>query len=926
MKFLKQSHTHIILLFFAVFMTQFSFAQTKNGSIKGTVKDTTASMNLESASINLLDQQDSSLISFTRSKADGTFLISKLKSGKYILTITYTGYKRLDKNVEITDAQPEVDLGAIQMQFQSTLDDVVVTAAPIVIKGDTVEYDANSFKVNKPNAVVEDLFKRLPGLEVEKDGTIKANGQEVKRIMVDGKQFFANDPKLASKNLQADMVKKVQVFEKKSDKAEFTGIDDGESEPTINLTLKEDKRNGIFGRVSAGAGANLSTNDNDFRYQGNTNINSFKKGEQISLIGQANNVNQQNFSLTDALNGGASFGTSSQGITGTQAIGLNYNNFKKSNLEFTGSYFFNGTQFDNNTEKHRQNFIADSSQYYNEFSNSSRDNNNHRLNFAVDWKIDSMNSIKITPSFTYQTTNSVTDRIYETLGDKLGLLTDGSASTTNKNNGYTFSGTALYRRKFQRKGRTFSAQLVMGNNRSDADGTQLSVINNYLTGGSNTNINQVNSALNKSLTYNITGTFTEPVSKKSLLEMSAYRNNNSNTSDRKTYDYNPLTNQFDLINDNLTNYLDNSYSNTGAGLNLKTYLTGWNYTIGAKAQYSELSSLLAGKSDPIKYTFFNILPSAQLQISKNRYRTLRVNYNGTTSQPSVRQLQPIEDISDPLNIIQGNPDLKQSFSNNLRVMYNSFDPFTMKSFFATLSARQTFNDIVSNDMISASGARKTTYLNVNGTYNLNGSMNYGFPVKIGAEKAKINLRTGANYIKNINMQNSLENKIKNLSINQNVSATYNLKEIMDFSAGGGINWSNAKYSLQPQQNTNYYTYTGTFDYNLYIPNVINFGTDVDYIANTGRAAGYNTKFTLWNMYVSKNFLKSKKAEVKFSVNDILNQNKGITRNSNANYIEDINYLVLKRYFLVTLTYNLSKFGMGGGSGPRIMGAPMIIRQ
>ena len=926
-------------------MQHIALAQAKIGTVKGTVVDTAGKRPLASASINILDARDSSLITFARTKESGSFEITRLDAGNYLLLVSYTGFGKLQMPFAITAAKPLQDFGNLVVTSTATLADVVVTAAPIVVRGDTIEYNAASFKVNKPNAVVEDLLKKLPGVEVSADGTIKTNGQEVKRILVDGKQFFGNDPKLASKNLQVDMVNKVQVFDKKSDKSDFTGFDDGNSEPTINLTLKNDKRNGVFGKLAGGVGT-------DDRYKANANVNRFKKGEQLSFIGQANNINEQGFSLMDALSfsggmGGATgggrgggamvlssgsglnvqgFGGSSQGITSTQAIGTNYNNFKNNKLDFTSSYFFNGTQLENDYLTRRETFVGDTTQLYTEPGRTTRDNYNHRLNMGIDWKIDSANSIKITPAFTWQSTNNGSKKTYTTLGPKGIPLLTGFANTGSHNEGYNFSTTALYRHKFARKGRTFSTELRVGNNLSEGNGNQYTVNNSNTPNGVRTDsIRQINDTRSVAGSYSANVSYTEPLDRRSLLELSAFYNHRNNTSDRNTYDYNNLTQAYDRFNTQLSNDFENSYNYTGGGVNFKQNRKGWNYTVGANLQQAELSSLLQGTKTPISQKFFNVLPTAQLQISKNSYRNFRLFYNGSTAQPTVQQLQPVADISDPLNITIGNPNLKQTFTNNYRLTYSSFDPYTQKNFFAFASARQSFNAIVNNDSIGRNGGRTTRYTNADGVFNLNGNLNFGFPIKIGNTTPKINLNTSGSYNRNVNYLNNAENLINTYTLSQRVSINYNFKELFDVSLGGSVNWNKAKYSLQAAQNTNFYTYTGTLETNWYLPKNFTLGTTVDYTANTGRANGFNPNFTLWNASFGKSFLKNKRGELKLTVFDILNQNTGINRSTNSNYVEDTRYTVLKRYAMLTFTYSLSKFGnIGGGAGaPRIMmmGAP-----
>ena len=880
----------------------FAVSAFSQGSVKGTVSDTAAKKVLANATISVVLAKDSSLVSFARSNSQGTFSVGRLENDNYLLMVSYTGFGTYTKAFTISAANKDVEAGIIPMTSNADLGAVIVTANPVSIKGDTVEYNAGSFKT-KPNANVEELLKKLPGVTVDKDGKITANGQEIKKIMVDGKQFFADDPKLASKNLQADMVNKVQVYEKKSDKSEFTGFDDGNGEPTINLTLKADKRVGLFGKVSAAGG----TKD---RYDGSANLNSFKKGEQVSFIGQLNNINKQGFGLMDFLNGGGAFGGSSQGITTTRAAGLNYNNFKNKKVDFTSSYFFNGTSLKNDYNTYTQTSISDSIQYKTQPGTTRRDNNNHRINMGIDWKIDSSNSIKISPAITFQNTETDSHYDFNTIGPKGSLLSSGMNTTANKSSGYNFSTTALLKHKFVKKGRTIAAELKVGKNVSDGEGSQYSINNNFTTFGRRDTTNQQNTNESESNTYSVNVSYTEPMSKRSILEFNAYRNNNSSNSDRRTFNYNKSTGKYDIANTGLSNIFDNDFTNTGVGINYRENRKTWNYALGVALQQSELSSLLQGKTDPISQKFLNVLPNAQLQIKPNNYQNFRANYRGSNNQPSVSQLQPFVDSTNPFAIKVGNPNLKQEFTNNLRMNYNIFDPFTQKSFFVSLNGSQTFNKIVNNDSVFAAGNRKTTYNNVNGVYNLSGNMANGFPIKIAKIKANLNLNTNASLSHNINLLNGKQNKINNYSIGENVSFNYTYKELFDIGFGAGLNWNKVTYSAQPTQNSNYFTQNYNIDNNFYIPGGFTLTNEVDYTVNTGRANGFNPKITLWNASLAKGILKDKKGELKLSVYDLLNQNKGVTRNTTSNYIEDQTYTVLKRYFMLTFTYNLSKFGAG----------------
>ncbi len=889
-----------IISIFSLFI--FGFSAFSQGSVKGTIVDTATKKFLPNATISIVLAKDSSLVSFARSNSQGIFSVSRLENDNYLLMVSYTGFGAFTKAFNITNANKDIDAGIIPMTSNADLGAVIVTANPVTIKGDTVEFNAGSFKT-KPNANVEELLKKLPGVTVDKDGVIKSNGQEIKRIMVDGKQFFADDPKLASKNLQADMVNKVQVYEKKSDKSEFTGFDDGTSEPTINLTLKADKRVGIFGKVSAGAG----TRD---RYDASANLNSFKKGEQVSFVGQLNNINKQGFGMMDFLNGGGAFSGGSQGITTTRAAGLNYNNFKNKNLDITSSYFFNGTSLKNDYASYTQTAVRDSIQYKTQPGTTRRDNNNHRINMGFDWKIDSSNSIKITPSISFQNTESNSHYDFNTVGPKGSLLSSGMNTTKNTSTGYNFSTTALLKHRFVKKGRTISAELRVGKNISDGEGSQYSINNNFTAFSRRDTINQQNTNESSTNTYSVNVSYTEPMSKRSILEFNAYRNNNSTNSDRRTYNFNKSTGLYDIPNKGLSNIFDNDFTNTGAGVNYRENRKNWNYALGVALQQSELSSLLQGKTDPISQKFLNILPNAQLQIKPNNYQNFRANYRGSNNQPSVAQLQPFVDSTNPFSIRVGNPNLKQEFTNNLRLNYNIFDPYTQKSFFVSLNGSQTFNKIVNNDSIFAAGNRKTTYSNVGGVYNLNGNMANGFPIKIAKIKANLNLNTNASLNHNVNLLNGVQNKINNYSIGENVSFNYTYKELFDIGFGAGLNWNKVTYSAQPTQNTNFFTQNYSIDNSWYIPGGITLTNEVDYTINTGRASGFNPKIALWNSSIAMGILKDKKGELKLSVFDLLNQNQGVTRNTTSNYIEDQTYTVLKRYLMLTFTWNLSKFSAG----------------
>ncbi len=799
---------------------------------------------------------------------------------------------------------------------------VVQEVAPVTLRNDTIEYNAGSFKT-KPNAVVEDLLKRLPGVQVDKDGKIKANGEEVKKVLVDGKQFFGNDPKVATKNLPADVVDKVQVFDKKSDQSQFTGIDDGNSEKTINLTVKPEKKNGVFGKAAVGAGS-------EGRYQGNFNVNKFKGERQFSAIGMANNTNKQGFSFFDILNftgglggpgdkGGiviskdalpmSGFSNGNSGLTTTWAGGLNFNDTYNKKVEVNGSYFYNRLEDEIDQKTNREYLVPGNTFTRAQQSITRRINENHRLNFSSDYKIDSMNSIKVLSTANIQEGKSDNHSNFSSLTSKGISLNDGTSSTDGTSNGYSWNNNMLWRHKFAKKGRTLSANLTFNINHGENNNQLASITNFYESGIQNAadTIDQLNKQDGSSQTYGTVLSYTEPLSKKSLLEFNYNFNQTKSSSGRETFDVDHGTGKNPEKNDLLSNEFDNSYDYNRAGINWRVQEKKYNLTIGGNLQFASLATdfHFMGIDSSIAKSFINFLPTARLEYNINKFRSLRFNYNSFTRQPSPSQLNPIIDLSDPLNIRVGNPNLSQEYMHNVVIHYASFDPFRRTSFFSMLNFSATDNRIVSYDQIDSQGIRKTSFTNVDGVYTIMGSGSWGLPVR--AINSNLNLNTNISQSRNINFINTEENIINSWNLSQEARLNFVHKEVLDLSLGANISYNGVRYSLPGQENTNYWDQEYSIDMNLYLPKGFSIANEFSFNRNTGYATGFNTSISLWNMGLAKQVFKNKKGEVKMQVFDILNQNVGISRTANQNYIEDVQTKILSRYFLVSFSYNLSKF-------------------
>ena len=881
----------------------------------------------------------------------GRFELRGIPNGEYRLLITHVNYHNSNQFFSISDDHKNADLGNIIMNdVTKVLSEVVVTneAPPVTLINDTIQYNAGSFKT-QPNANVEQLLKKLPGIKVEKDGSIKAQGEKVNRVLVDGKEFFGNDPKIATKNLPADAVDKVQVYDKQSDQAQLTGFEDGNYEKTINLKLKKDKKKGMFGKVNAGGGSHE-------RYEGKFNMNSFKGARQFSAIGMGNNTNAEGFSFMDILNftgelarmqRGISGGNININISGEDAAamgvggnrnsgintawggGLNYNNIIGNKLDFQSNYFYN--RYNPNTESHiqRQYFLPDSSYFYNQNSFADNLNNSHRLNLNTLYQIDSMNSIRITPSFSYQKTRNRSQTDYQTFTEDKVRANEGFSNNTVNNEGFNFRNDIIYRKKFNRKGRTLSLTLQTSLNQSSGDGSLSSINSFYNPDGSlikRDSLDQLNHVEGDLRSYNTRAVYTEPIWKKSLLEFSLGHSDSKSNSEKITHDYNKLNGKYDNINTLLSNDFENTYSYTNAGIRMRTQKRKYNYSFGAAWQQSDLEGKIvipaAGgiKDSVIRKSFRNLLPNIRLQYNFSRFRSLSVSYTTSTNQPSISQLQPVPDNSNSLNIIEGNPDLKQEYIHTIMGNLNLMNPYKNKNLFMFFNMQATRNKIVNYDTVNSLGVKSSRPVNVNGVYNLNSSISYSMPVHF--LKANLEISSDLGYFKGKQFINGVGNNIKTLSLGPNLRLDMNPDDKLNISIGAGINFNNSVYSLRPDMNTQYLSqeFNGSIDWEM--PKRFFFSTDFTYTINSQRAAGFNTKVPIWNASISRQVLKFNRGEIKFRASDLLNRNIGINRSTNQNYIEDSRVKTLRRFFLLSFTYSLSKTGLnnaGAGGGMRVIG-------
>lgn len=968
-------------------------------SIRGAVVDSLTRKPLLEASVSLLSARDSSLVTFGITDGEGRFVLPKVAEGQYRVLVTYVGYRGKIRLVRVSSDNLNPDVGIIDVVATSqTLGEVKVQgeAAPIAVKGDTLEFNADSFKT-RPNAQVEELLKKLPGVEVGRDGSVKAQGQEVRKVLVDGKPFFGNDPKIATRNLPADIIDKVQLYDQQSEQSQFSGVDDGDREKTINITTKKDKRKGTFGQQSIAAGpqaGDASTPGEDLRYSGRASVNRFNNGRQYSVVGMANNINQQGFTAQD-LGLGNNFGGAGQGrggnggggnnvrtgggggtnrgdgagqvgsnaITQSWAAGLNYRNAWGKKIEVAGSYNATNTNTLTDQRSRRENILpngalssgADSTFVTNRQNGSDNGNTNHRFNLRLDYRLDSLTTIRVIPNLSWLNSNFQTNSLSQTLDGQGNPVNTSNTRYNSTGEGFTGNNSLLLFRKFRKRGRTASLNWNTARNNRDNDGINQSentfarpnvpVSTTGVSGPSSQTglfeqtINQRNEQQTRSATNSVNVIYTEPLSLRQTLEFHYTLSNNRNRSNRFVNDFNEATRQYDQPNVRLSNRFLNTFMTNQAGMTWQTRRLNYTYALGFDAQQATLNSDNITRDTSFSRAFTNLLPNALFTYNFGKSRRLRIQYRTRINAPDVNQLQPVPNNINPLNIRLGNASLQPEYSHNLSVNFNRFEPRSFRNLFATLNLSRTDNKIVNATTFTRAGAQTTQPVNTDGYYSANGSLVLGQPVRLGKQKANLNLTTNLTYNRGTSFVNSQPNLANNWLVGQGVSISSNFSEKLDLNLSGNVNYQSARYSLQPQQNRNgryagagpttFLNQTVTLDVFYQLPGGLTLANDVFYNRYGGSSGSYNQSFTLWNATLTKQLFKQKQGELRLQAFDLLNQNRSLVRNVTDTYTEEVQSRVLNRYFMLSFVYNLRNFvgnapamqpydrpGRGNGNGLR----------
>ncbi|WP_091150185.1 outer membrane beta-barrel family protein [Mucilaginibacter pineti] len=929
----------ITALIIFCFCTVSVFAQNSY-SIKGSVADTASNAKLTNATVAILNAKDSILQKFTR-VSDGTFAINNLKKGKFILMITYSGYADYVEHFTLDSTKVSHDFGRVSMTLKSKLlAEVIIKAkaAAVKIKGDTTEFNAKAFTV-QPNAKVEDLLKELPGIQVDKDGKITAQGQTVSKVLVDGEEFFGDDPTLVTKNLRADMVDKVQLYDKTSDQAAFTGIDDGQKTKTINIKLKEDKKNGYFGKIDAEGGT-------DKYYQEQILFNRFKGKEKFSAYGTIGNTGKIGLGWEDnsKYGGGGNFEFgdggdimifggggnddldsfdgrySGEGIPLARSGGLHYDTkWNGDKQSINTNYKVGSLDVDGTKNTLTQNNLPGN--YIN--SNTDQTFNNHmfrqKLDATYQIKLDTTSNLKIMVDGTDK--NSTTDNTYNTTSVRSNGSNTNNRTINNDATQKIFNASAFYTKKFKKKGRTFSLNVSDAYNKNDTKGNLKSEIDYFSDKAvldSSKVVDQFKTTNTLSNVFASNMTYTEPLTKAFSAIVNYGVNINNGTSDRRSFNK-ASSGQYTALDSSLSNDFKLNQVSNQFGLS-------FNYKKGKSTVYfgSRVSSVNFKQIDEfnsdnansiITRNFVNWFPQASFQYRFSQQRSVRISYYGNTTQPTIDQIQPVRVNTDPLNITLGNPNLKPSFSNRFSASYNSYKVLSGESIWVNGSYSTTMNPIVSNTTTDNSGNSTYQSSNLHGKQTVNVYFNADYGRKIFGEM-NAGLEASANGSTYYNLATY---ELTGTQLNKTTSYTYSgqfslskyVQKKYDARISAGPTYTLNSSSLQTTNN-NGRGFNANGSFNIYLPGKFQVGSDGNYQYNA-KTTSFDQDFKrfILNANITKSFMKDESLKVAVSGNDLLNQNKGYTRNGTANVFTQERYTSIKRYFMLSVTWDFNH--MVGGT-------------
>lgn len=918
---------HKLVLFSCLLLFSLLSANAQQVMIRGNVSDSSEKKNLHQAVISLLKKSDTTLVSFTRADAQGKFILPKLDTGQYILMISYPKFADY---MEGMDLKADTELGNIYLtQKSKLLDEVIIrTGTAIRIKGDTTEFVADSFKV-KEGATVEDLLKKLPGFTVNSKGEIVAQGKRVDKVLVDGEEFFGDDPTMATQNISAKAVDRVQVFETKTEQQQLTGITSGNEGKTVNIKLKEDAKKGYFGKVHGGT-------DFDQYIDAKAIFNRFVGKKKFSVYGTRTNTNAGSLNWEDrqklgiendfeydelsgfyfSFGGGDDFSDwNLRGLPDAYTAGALFSNKWNSDIHNVNiSYRYNRLGTTNVGTTLTQNILPTGLTYSNRYTNKNALNQQHAITGKYEWKLDSLASLKLVTTNTYKTSRTTGTDISEYIEENMDTVNQSSREYINNTKRNQLDNQLTYKQLFKKKNRLWQTVLRFGITDDDNDGINTTHIRYFKTGvpDRDSTVDQMRLFEGKSTTYGIKSTFSEPLSAKWTLVVDYAFNSNHSLSKRNTF-AKSLAGKYEVLVPSVSNNFEmDAYSHSG---NAILRFTGKKVRLAVGTGISTVNLKLENlDSNKINnYHFLNITPQAQVNFTPKQQQNFSFNYRGTTRQPTLNQLQPLRDNTDELNVYIGNPDLKVGFNHNFSLNFNQYKVLKQMYTYAYFSYNIQQNAITQFNTIDSIGRRTYFPVNVNGNSNWYFGGNFhkgGGMFSGGSSEGKVKPYYGANLNANgnkyINFINGKQAVTRSFSVTLNPTIGIENEQKFNFSIGPMIGYNSSKTSLS-KVNNNYYTYGGRFDGGVHLPWKMEISTHINAdLRQKINAFATNTNLVIWNATISKKVLKKDAGKISFIANDILDENKGFTRTINSTFVSDDRFQRISRYFLLRFEWSFTK--------------------
>ena len=912
------------ILVLVLFILTGSISVLAQHSIQGKVLDKNNEGAIEMATVRLL-KADSALVTGGQTDGKGSFYLTKVKDGNYILEIRYLGYHNNYSNITVAGkslilkniyiSPKEKELAAVEIRGM---------AAQMNVRGDTIEYNTSAYKLAE-NAAVEELLKKLPGVTVDADGKVTVNGEEIKKVRVDGKKFFDGDIQMATKNIPVDMVDKVQVIDQKSEMSQLTGFEDENTERIINLTIKENRKKGVFGNITAGAGADK---DEQLRYNSNAFINILNGESQTAIIGGANNINEMRSGR-----GRGGFGGGGGGIVSTQNIGVNNNTELSDKLTIGGDGSYNHSTNFTESSSERESWMQGSTYTNISENKSTRENHQANLRLEMEWRIDSTTTLILQPRINYSKgiSNSSNQNVYYDQNDTISW---GNSNNSNISDGKGASMNVIMNKKSAvKKGRTFTLNIGGSLDNSESEGFNLS---NKNTRAGLSKIDQKNNTLSNTYSTNIRASYVEPLfNLKNFLEVAASYNANNRTSEKLQYDKD-LNGDYTVLDSVYSNDFQNIFYNESLELNYRHQEQNYNYMLGIKADPSQTYSKNFYKDGDVlerENIVFNVSPSAQFRYNFGRKKFARLEYRGRTSQPSIEQMQPVKNNDNLMREPIGNPELNPSFNQSLNLMYSSFNSTRFSSFSAGVNGNFTKDALVSNSIYDNTGKEYSQTVNSEkAPFNLGANIMYNTPLV--KNRLQFNTRTEVSYSKRYGYSDrsgngspfidELNEKLrlgflsdtKNWGAGENLSLTFST-DVIEIGARGSVRYSGTSNNLNNNTLKETWDWTGSGNVNLHLPYSINISTDLSYTTREGYSS-YNQDELVWNASIDKSVFK-KKGTISLRVNDILQQRLNLRETIGDNYRSLSRSNMLTSYFIVSFTYRIAQFGGGVSSSDMFRG-------